>query len=154
MVQFLLWLIISESKDNEELIHDASIRITRAPDLGQKLDNLCGQSRIGLTMDFPGMNLQAPEETPRIQWEVDKTTLLGKGQFGEVYPGIPKDTTSCPPLAIKIINLRRFDTYALKVFKRELNVMTILKHNNLLCMLGFEVCQVSLQLTSPVQRRR
>lgn len=59
--------------------------------------------------------------------------LVGEGQFGKVYSGIHRETGEL--VALKELNASKFST---KKFLREIRILLILHHHNIVCCEGLE----------------
>eukprot|EP00755_Sulcionema_specki_P012905 Sspe_Gene.52591::Locus_29131_Transcript_1_1_Confidence_1.000_Length_868::g.52591::m.52591 len=64
--------------------------------------------------------------------EIDMGTVLGKGGFGVVYLGSYQATE----VAVKMMFADRVDTDDINEWKREVSIMTRLRHPNILMLLG------------------
>lgn len=73
---------------------------------------------------------------------VNKSFILGEGQFGKVYSCVNLDTGE--PMALKKIQFRSNDVVHVKSIADEINNMQGIQHENLVKIYGAELHRVSL----------
>lgn len=103
---------------------------------GRPIDIAANQEIRDLLSPKPTKSL-VNNEKPRYHWEIDYSELvigpkIGSGGFGVVYKGMWRGID----VAIKMINIEKMNEEVEKNFLREINVMSKLRHQNVLLFLG------------------
>eukprot|EP01100_Stratorugosa_tubuloviscum_P004357 TRINITY_DN2089_c0_g1_i1.p1 TRINITY_DN2089_c0_g1~~TRINITY_DN2089_c0_g1_i1.p1 ORF type:complete len:504 (-),score=225.15 TRINITY_DN2089_c0_g1_i1:251-1762(-) len=77
------------------------------------------------------------DETVLIHWEIDSNDIewreeLGRGAFGIVSKGVYRNKA----IAVKVLSLKQLGESAVESFKREVAIMSMLHHPNVLLFIG------------------
>ena len=96
------------------------------------------QEQLRIQQEHQKQLEQIKTETSKNSWELENTndvmleTQIGEGQFGQVWKG----RLFGKEVAIKKLLIQKLDEVALQDFKKELNLMSHLRHPNLLMFMA------------------